>query len=263
MLSLNSSLKNNFYKLQQELKKINYQNPIDAFTLGQGDPSAFLPLISHLFLNYSQNLTTHLSNLGYDMFAKKDVGFMNQIYKICRDCLLYQPQLKKNQFFSMGFTGCKMMFVCELSEKCRLFVKNLEKSRVKGTIRRNTLTTESNLLGDTALDEVPEFHRENDDEREIDDEEQDASINELEDNFDYEPSYLKHELNSPPRPIDKPVQYEKKECNDELLNNVDDEDEMVHEMSFVGDNVNSFELERGQLGMILDNQASIRMVLYQ
>jgi hypothetical protein len=75
-------LKNNVFKLQQELKLIHFKGKFNSFGLqsiycriSNGDPSAFLPLL-HAALLGIPIVARYFSDKNYDLFGKNDARFL-------------------------------------------------------------------------------------------------------------------------------------------------------------------------------------------
>lgn len=130
-------IRNNFQKLQSDLRSVHYPHPLNPHTLSLGDPAAFLPLLHHLFLAFSPSLTHYLSTQSFDLFGKKDRSFISCVYKICRDAFLYRPALTIEQFFSTGFAERKIMFVIDICVKCKTMLKDIERVKPKHLVHAN------------------------------------------------------------------------------------------------------------------------------
>lgn len=108
-------LKNNLRKLVSELKQVHYSHcELDLKGIAQGIPKTFLPLLHHVFLDYSIPLAQYFSSKEYDLFGKTDLRFLETVYKILRDEFGYKPQVTKEQFLAIGYAERKIMTVCTI-----------------------------------------------------------------------------------------------------------------------------------------------------
>lgn len=100
----------------------------------QGYPEEFLPLIHFALLGFSRLLARSLASLGFELYGKSDLRFMDGVYKVdsllaldslsalanaslkvLRDEFNYFPRLSREQFFSTGYAEQKML----LTSECR------------------------------------------------------------------------------------------------------------------------------------------------
>lgn len=108
-------LKNNLRKLVSELKQVHYSHcELDLKGIAQGIPKTFLPLLHHVFVDYSIPLAQYFSSKEYDLFGKTDLRFLETVYKILRDEFGYKPQVTKEQFLAIGYAERKIMTVCTI-----------------------------------------------------------------------------------------------------------------------------------------------------
>ena len=113
-------LKNNLRKLISELKRVNHpQADLDIKGIAQGLPKASLPIVHHVFLEYSYSLAQLFAGKGYDLYGKTDLRFMEVVYKVLRDEFGYKPQLTKDQFLAIGFAERKIIFLCDVLKLMR------------------------------------------------------------------------------------------------------------------------------------------------
>jgi hypothetical protein len=80
--------------------------------------SAFLHVLHHALLCFSLPLANHLSSQGYELFAKNDMRFTQEAYKVFRSEFGYQPRLTVAQFLTDGFAERKIIMLCEIIELC-------------------------------------------------------------------------------------------------------------------------------------------------
>lgn len=112
-------VKNNLRKLVAELKRLNYPiSDLNLKALGLGAPTAFLPILHYIFLDFSVDLTEYFAK-DYELYGKTDLRFVETVYKIMRDIFQYKPQLTREQFLAIGFAERKIIQVCEILKHCR------------------------------------------------------------------------------------------------------------------------------------------------
>eukprot|EP00842_Homolaphlyctis_polyrhiza_P005804 jgi/Hompol1/6224/HPOL_001335-RA len=119
-------LRNNLARLQSELKQLHYEPNFDLFGASKGDPSAFLPVIHFVFLDYSSRLAEYFASKSYELYGKKDMRFIEAVYLLLRSEFSYKPVLSKEQFFSMGFAERKLLFVCDIIKLCKELLVSLQ-----------------------------------------------------------------------------------------------------------------------------------------
>lgn len=113
-------LKNNLRKFVSELKQVHFpQTELDLKGIAQGVPKAFLPVVHHVFLDYSISLAQYFANKEYDLYGKTDLRFMEAVYKVLRDEFGYKPQITKEQFLTIGFAERKILSLCEILKLLR------------------------------------------------------------------------------------------------------------------------------------------------
>ena len=113
-------LKNNLRKFVSELKQVHFpQSELDVKGIAQGVPKAFLPVVHHVFLDYSISLAQYFANKEYDLYGKTDLRFMEAVYKVLRDEFGYKPQITKEQFLTIGFAERKILSLCEILKLLR------------------------------------------------------------------------------------------------------------------------------------------------
>ena len=59
----------------------------------EGVPLAFLPLIHHSMLVYSQPVADFVRENKFDLFAKSDYRFIESVYKLLVDVWNYKPAI--------------------------------------------------------------------------------------------------------------------------------------------------------------------------
>ena len=123
-----SDLNNLQQQLQAELRRMRYGSQLDIGGSRQGLPEAFLPLIHFGLLSYSRNIARWLAANGHELFGKSDLRFVEGSYRVLRDEFAYNPRLTREQFFSTGFAGQKMILVRDLLRLCARKHTDLKKS---------------------------------------------------------------------------------------------------------------------------------------
>ncbi|KAI8815789.1 Centrosomal spindle body, CEP44-domain-containing protein [Fimicolochytrium jonesii] len=108
-------LRNNLLKVDGDLRRLRYGGSLDLYAASKGDPVALLPLIHFVLLDYSPELSLYLTTKGFcDLSTKRDIRFMEAVYKMLRDEFDYRPQITRDQFFSTGFAERKLIFISDL-----------------------------------------------------------------------------------------------------------------------------------------------------
>ena len=105
----------NFEKLKIELRQIKYLTPLEQGQVTDGIPLAFLPMIHHALLVYSPLVATFIAEKGFELQAKSDFRFIQNTYKLLLDHFGgYKPQITIQQFFTKGFSECKIIMTTEI-----------------------------------------------------------------------------------------------------------------------------------------------------
>ena len=113
-------MKNNIRKLIGELRQVSYDiNNIDYDAIIHGITSAFLPMMHHIFLDYSPNIASYLTAKNYELYAKTDLRFVETVYKILMKEFSYKPSLTKEQFLALGFAERKVILLVDIVKFCR------------------------------------------------------------------------------------------------------------------------------------------------
>jgi len=113
-------MKNNIRKLIYELKQVSYDiNTLDYDAIIHGVTSAFLPMIHHIFLDYSPNIASYLTAKNYELYARTDLRFVETVYKILMKEFSYKPSLTKEQFLALGFAERKVILLVDIVKFCR------------------------------------------------------------------------------------------------------------------------------------------------
>jgi hypothetical protein len=93
-------LHSNVDKLKSQLRMLRF--PIKDFMeegVRCGKPIALLPILHYVFLQYSGKFVDFLREKRYELYAKSDLRFVEEIYKVLRKELNYRPTLSTTQFF--------------------------------------------------------------------------------------------------------------------------------------------------------------------
>ena len=132
-------LKNNLRKLVSELKQVHYpQSDLDLKGIAQGIPKAFLPVLHHVFLDYSISLAQYFAFKEYELYGKTDLRFLEAVYKVLRDEFCYKPQVTKEQFLTIGFAERKIISLCEILKLLRGKHDGLNSKTVKSSKSEKT-----------------------------------------------------------------------------------------------------------------------------
>ena len=111
-------IRNNLQKLSNELKLIKYEEKLDLEQMIIGLSAPFLPILYHVFVEYSSELTSYFLSKGYNFYGKSDAIFLESVYKILVQEFQTKPLLTKQQFFSIGFAEVKVIFVTKILKLC-------------------------------------------------------------------------------------------------------------------------------------------------
>eukprot|EP00392_Amoebophrya_sp_AT5.2_P006639 g6651.t1 len=76
-----------------------------------GKPIALLPILHFVFFSFSKPFSTFIREMGYELYAKSDLRFVEECYKILRKELHYRPTISSHQFFQNGFVERKVMLL--------------------------------------------------------------------------------------------------------------------------------------------------------
>ena len=142
---------NNIRKLIAELKQVSYDyQSIDYSALTHGIPSAFLPIMHHVLLDYSHELASYFVNKNYDLYGRTDLRFVETVFKILRQEFSYKPSLTKEQFLALGFAERKIILLTDVAKICREKNKSfLKKTRQSGGSKRATIVCKDGYLNHT------------------------------------------------------------------------------------------------------------------
>lgn len=138
-------IRNNYEKLKQELKQVQYTavNQLEIATttdpndkgsvvsqqdlLMKGIPLAFLPLIHHCLLEYSPLVADFTRASGFDLFAKNDFRFIESAFKLLVNTFGYRPTISVHQFFQDGFAEQKIILCKDIASLVKQKHKELQK----------------------------------------------------------------------------------------------------------------------------------------
>ena len=152
-------LKNNLRKLVSELKQIHYpQSELDIKGVAQGIPKAFLPIVHHVFLDYSISLAQYFASKEYELYGKTDLRFMETVYKVLRDEFGYKPQLTREQFLTIGFAERKIIVLCEVVKLLREKHDELTPKGGKSEKKKAKLVSDNNGTTKECSDKVISTH---------------------------------------------------------------------------------------------------------
>ena len=105
----------NVERLRGELRRARYDGELSLDAVSSGDPTPFLPLLHFILLGFSKSVAHWLAELGYELYAKSDLRFVETVYRLARQELNYRHSLTCKQFFkATGFAERKVLFVFDL-----------------------------------------------------------------------------------------------------------------------------------------------------
>ncbi|CAD7938563.1 unnamed protein product [Amoebophrya sp. A25] len=102
-------------KLKAQLRLLRF--PIKDFMengVMTGKPIALLPILHYIFFSFSKPFATFVRERGYELYAKSDLRFVEECYKVLRKEMHYRPTLSTQQFFSNGFVERKVMLLQDI-----------------------------------------------------------------------------------------------------------------------------------------------------
>ncbi|XP_075871734.1 centrosomal protein of 44 kDa [Nelusetta ayraudi] len=118
-------------KLESLLRIIKYPGNVDYNSLSQGDPAAFLPIVSFTLTSFSPPFAEQLMAAGLELTGKSDLRFTDTFYKALRDIFHNKPVLSKQQFLQPGFSQRKISLVCDVITLVLQKHNQLHKGRVR------------------------------------------------------------------------------------------------------------------------------------
>ncbi|XP_065651761.1 uncharacterized protein LOC100199304 [Hydra vulgaris] len=141
-------IRNNLRKLVSELKNIKYEENLDFEQMIIGVSTPFLPILFHVFMEYSSELTSYFLSKGYNFYGKSDSRFLESVYRILVQEFQEKPLLTKQQFFSIGFAEVKVIFVTKILKLCIKKNKDiLLKQALKKKLKHNSDPSQSVVFG--------------------------------------------------------------------------------------------------------------------
>ena len=79
-----------------------------------GDVRELLPMLHYSLLSYSRHIAKLLLENGYELYAKSDLRFMEEVLKLSRSVFNTRPELSAAQFLASGYAERKLQFTCKL-----------------------------------------------------------------------------------------------------------------------------------------------------
>ena len=142
---------NNIRKLIAELKQVSYDyQSIDYDALTHGIPSAFLPIMHHVLLDYSHELASYFVNKNYELYGRTDLRFVETVFKILRQEFSHKPSLTKEQFLALGFAERKIILLTDITKFCREKNKSfLKKTKQSGGTKGALIVCKDGYLNHT------------------------------------------------------------------------------------------------------------------
>jgi centrosomal protein CEP44 len=109
-------LNNSFEKLRSELRAIKYpqHHTMSLESFSEGLPLMFLPIIHHCLLEYSSHVANYITEVGFDLYSKSDLRFIESTYKLLLNQFTYKPAITVQQFFQTGFAERKILLCHDL-----------------------------------------------------------------------------------------------------------------------------------------------------
>eukprot|EP00696_Hemimastix_kukwesjijk_P019103 gnl/Hemi2/8280_TR2852_c0_g5_i1.p1 gnl/Hemi2/8280_TR2852_c0_g5~~gnl/Hemi2/8280_TR2852_c0_g5_i1.p1 ORF type:complete len:281 (-),score=57.84 gnl/Hemi2/8280_TR2852_c0_g5_i1:77-919(-) len=152
-------IKGNFERLRSDVKSVMPGVELDTQSALGGQPSVFLPVLHHVFLDYSRLLAKWLSDQGHDLYARSDLRFLEGVFRIVMSEFNYRPRLSTEQFLSpTGFAEQKMLFVSAVVRLCRKKHTELfKKSRPSATFPLHMMQSKVLPPSVAVLDEDPDM----------------------------------------------------------------------------------------------------------
>ncbi|XP_063049008.1 centrosomal protein of 44 kDa [Engraulis encrasicolus] len=121
-------LKASLRKLEACLRNLKYPGDVNYQGLALGDPSCFLPIVSHALISYSPYVAEHIMAFSVELNGASNLRFVESVYKVLRDLFNYKPQLTKEQFLQLRFADKKVRLVCDIINFAIQKHKELSKS---------------------------------------------------------------------------------------------------------------------------------------
>jgi len=120
-MSTTGDIGGNIEKLKMLVRGLRYPlGELDEVGLFHGKPAALLPILHHVFLDFSKYFVKFLNDRGYEhLNSKSDLRFIEIVYRCLRHDLNYRPLLTTNQFFASGFAERKILFIQDVVRLAR------------------------------------------------------------------------------------------------------------------------------------------------
>ena len=109
-------IQNQTEKLKKLLARVNFPDKITFQSLVNNNPFVFLTILHHSVIDYNQNFYRQLLTKDYELLSKKDLRFVEVIYKILLKEFGYKPPITPGQFLSAQFLEQKIILVNDLIE---------------------------------------------------------------------------------------------------------------------------------------------------
>jgi hypothetical protein len=149
---MDSSLKQHMVNLKAKLHKINYPNKVKTEDLASGHPMVFLPIINYVLMDYSHEMAKIIVENGFDLYAKKDMSFMKNVYQLLLKMFNYKPALTVDQFFREGYNEHKMILATNIIDYTNKVIKGASKPKKKVTNQSSSFSKRSTSLKPRKLD---------------------------------------------------------------------------------------------------------------
>eukprot|EP00884_Botryococcus_braunii_P021305 jgi/Botrbrau1/7859/Bobra.9_2s0035.1 len=114
-------LEGNLDNLARILRRFKIpQDKHDRIGLRLGDPSAFLPLLNFLLLEYSPLISLDLKKHGFELRGKTDARFTETAFRVFREYFGIKPVLSPPQFLEQGFAvERKVLLLLDVARACK------------------------------------------------------------------------------------------------------------------------------------------------
>lgn len=119
------------------------QSTPELIRLRDQNPKSFLKLLHSILVDCQPTFYSMLVSKGYDMFAKKDVQFVQTICRMLQREFTIRPTMTPDQFFTTGFFEAKI----ELLITCGGLVKNSMPPKKRQERKKQTLDNPQDHFG--------------------------------------------------------------------------------------------------------------------
>jgi hypothetical protein len=89
---------NNIEKLRTELRVVKFNDLLDIEGLSKGHFATYKPILIYVLFKYSKLVANCFNDLIGELDSRKDLKFLEGIYKFLRITFVYRPVLTSMQF---------------------------------------------------------------------------------------------------------------------------------------------------------------------